>query len=164
MNARHSLAFFVLVCAAALPVGSALASASLTGTLAAYRVATTDQGVEEFLPADNARPGDLIEYRLVYSNAGDQPIQNILITDPVPIGTRLDPPSASKPETGRVEFSIDGGKQFQPWPILLKSRAPDGSEKLTEAKPEMVTHVRWGLEGAIPPEGEITLKYRTVIK
>jgi uncharacterized repeat protein (TIGR01451 family) len=164
MATRHCFAIFILMSTVVVSFGLASASASLTGTLEAYRVVITDEGVEEFLPADNAHPSDVIEYRLVYSNTGDEPIQRVLITDPIPMGTRLVPPSASKPESGRVEFSIDGGKQFQPWPILIKTRTPDGGEKITKATPEMVTHVRWALDGAIPPDGGITLTYRTVIK
>lgn len=164
MATRHSLAIFVLISTVTVWAGLAAASASLTGTLEAYRVVTTDKGVEEFLPADNAHPSDVIEYRLVYSNTGDEPIQRVLITDPIPFGTQVLPPSASKPEAGRVEFSIDGGKVFQPWPILIKRQTADGDEETVEATPDMVTHVRWALDGAIPPESGITLTYRTVIK
>ena len=164
MANRHSLALFIVVLGVCGSFGLALASANLTGTLQAYRVVVTDEGVEEFLPADNAHPSDVIEYRLVYANTGDEPIQNVLITDPIPIGTKLVPPKASKPEGARVEYSIDGGKNFQPWPILIKTRDRDGKEKVVEATPEMVTHVRWALSDAIEPDGGITLKYRTVIK
>jgi uncharacterized repeat protein (TIGR01451 family) len=148
----------------AVSFGLASASADLAGTLEAYRVVITDQGVEEFLPADNARPSDVIEYRLMYSNHGDQPIRNVLITDPIPAGTKLVHPSASKPAAGRVEFSIDGGKKFQAWPILTKKINENGEEEVVEATPDMVTHVRWALDGAIPPDGGVTLTYRTIIK
>ena len=164
MGTRHSLALLLVAFGVAAAFGLASASANLTGTLEAYRVVITDQGVEEFLPADNARPSDVIEYRLTYSNTGDQPIQNVLITDPIPIGTRFVHPSASRPKTGRVEFSIDGGKSFHSWPVLIKTQTEDGEETVVEATPEMVTHVRWALDEAIPPDGGVTLTYRTVIK
>lgn len=164
MATRHSFALSLFAFGVAVSFGLALASANLTGTLEAYRVVITDEGVEEFLPADNAHPTDVIEYRLVYSNTGDQPIQNVLITDPIPLGTKLVHPSASKPTTGRVEFSIDGGKSFKPWPILIKTKTPAGDEKTVEATPDMVTHIRWTLDDAIEPDGGITLTYRTVIK
>ena len=164
MATRHSLALFVVAIGACVSFGLAQASANLTGTLQAYRVVVTDKGVEEFLPADNAHPSDVIEYRLVYTNAGDEPIQNVLITDPIPIGTKFVHPSASTSEAARVEFSIDSGKNFQPWPILIKTKTPDGKEKVVEATPDMVTHIRWALSDAIQPDGGITLTYRTVIK
>ena len=164
MAERHVLAVCVLALALAVSAGVAAASANLTGTLEAYRVVVSDDGVEKFLPADNARPKDVIEYRLTYSNAGDEPIQQILITDPVPIGTQLLNPAAPQPKTARVELSIDGGKNFQQWPIMVKKTNDKGEEKLVEATPDMVTHIRWTLTEAIRPKGGITLTYRTVIK
>jgi len=164
MAKRHVLALCVVALLLAASVGMASGSANLTGNLEAYRVVVNDEGVEKFLPADNARPKDVIEYRLIYTNTGDQPIQQILITDPVPIGTQLLNPSARHPEAARVEYSIDGGKSFQPWPILVKKTTENGEEKLVEATPDMVTHIRWTLTKAIQPEGGITLTYRTVIK
>ena len=164
MAERHVLVLFVVVLGLAVSFGVASASTNLAGSLEAYRVVVNDEGVEKFLPADNARPKDVIEYRLIYTNTGDQPIQQILITDPVPIGTQLLNPSARHPEAARVEYSIDGGKSFQPWPILVKKTTENGEEKLVEATPDMVTHIRWTLTKAIQPEGGITLTYRTVIK
>ncbi len=163
MSERHLLALFAVVLGLAVSVGLALASANLQGSLEAYRVVVTNEGVEKFLPADNARPQDVIEYRLIYKNTGDEPIQNVLITDPVPIGTRLVHPS-SQIKAGRVEFSIDGGKNFQAWPILIKKTGADGRETVVEATPDMVTHIRWALNQAIQPDAGITLTYRTVIK
>jgi uncharacterized repeat protein (TIGR01451 family) len=164
MAERHVFAVCVLALALAVSAGAAAASANLTGTLEAYRVVVNDDGVEKFLPADNARPRDVIEYRLTYSNAGDEPIQQVLITDPVPIGTRLVNPAAPQPKNARVEYSIDGGKNYQQWPIMVKKTGENGEEKLVEATPDMVTHIRWTLQEAIRPMGNVTLTYRTVIK
>jgi uncharacterized repeat protein (TIGR01451 family) len=164
MSVRHVLILCVLALTLAVSAGVATASANLTGTLEAYRVVVNDKGVESFLPADNARPKDVIEYRLTYSNAGDEPIQQILITDPVPIGTQLLNPAAAQPKNARAEFSIDGGKNYQQWPIMVKKTDGNGDEKLVEATPDMVTHIRWTLTEAIRAKGNVTLTYRTVIK
>jgi uncharacterized repeat protein (TIGR01451 family) len=164
MPGKYFLVVFVVVLGLIVPVALAAGSANLTGSLEAYRVVVGDKGVENFLPADNARPTDTIEYRLVYTNTGDDPIQNVLITDPIPIGTKLVHPSALHSKTGKVEFSIDGGKNFQPWPILIKKTTEDSKETVVEATPDMVTHIRWALTQAIQPDGSITLTYRAVVK
>jgi len=138
--------------------------ADLAGSLEAFRVVMNEEGVENFLPADNARPSDVIEYRLTYTNKGDKALQNISITDPIPFGTVFIDASATQPDASQVEFSIDGGKAYQPWPILIKKTTKDGKEEFVEATPDMVTHIRWALNQSIEPEQRITVAYRTVIK
>ncbi len=164
MSERHFLVLFAVVLGVVATAALALGSANLTGNIQAYRVVVADKGVEDFLPAENARPSDTIEYRLVYTNSGDEPIRNVLITDPIPIGTKMIHPSATQPKAGKVEFSIDGGKNFQPWPVLIKKTTEDGKETVVEATPDMVTHIRWALGDAIQPDGSITLTYRAVVK
>jgi uncharacterized repeat protein (TIGR01451 family) len=127
-------------------------------------VIVTEDGQEDFLPAERARPKDVIEYRLTYKNDGTDPVQSIFITDPIPSGTEYIEASASSPDRGRVEFSIDGGKSYSDWPIEIVEKTKDGREKVTRATPEMVTHIRWTLTDTFTPEHEVTVSYRTLIK
>ena len=157
--------FAVLVLVLGLTASIAIAAGgNLAGSLEAFRVVVTDKGVEDFLPADNARPNDVIEYRVTYTNTGDQPVQNIFVTDPIPFGTEFVHSSATKLKTGDVEYSVDGGKTYQPWPILVKKTNENGEEEMVEATPDMVTHLRWALTKPIEPKQGITVTYRTVIK
>lgn len=163
MIEKRFFAAFLLVLG--LTASMALAAGGdLAGSLEAFRVVVTDQGVEDFLPADNARPSDVIEYRLTYTNTGDQPIQNIFITDGIPFGTEFVHPSATELKTGGVEYSIDGGKTYHSWPILVKQTNESGEEEMVEATPDMVTHLRWALSEPVQPKQGITVTYRTVIK
>ncbi|UCH83880.1 MAG: DUF11 domain-containing protein [Candidatus Latescibacterota bacterium] len=166
MVEKRFFALFVFVLVIGLTVSAALAadSAKLTGNLEAFRVVVNDEGVEDFVPADNARPNDVIEYRLTYTNTGREPVQNIFIMDPIPPGMSFVHPSATEPADGRVEFSIDGGKTYQAWPILVKQTNDEGVEEVVEATPDMVTHVRWVLTDTFQPEEAVTVSYRTVIK
>ncbi len=163
MIEKRFFAVFLLVLGLTASMAFA-AGGDLAGSLEAFRVVVTDQGVEDFLPADNARPNDTIEYRLTYTNTGDQPIQNIFITDGIPLGTEFVHPSATELKTGDVEYSIDGGKTYQAWPILVKQTNENGEEELVEATPDMVTHLRWALSEPVQPKQGITVTYRTVIK
>lgn len=164
MVEKRFFALFVLVLGLSLSTAFAADDAKLSGSLEAFRVVVTDEGVEEFVPADNARPNDVIEYRLTYANTGGEPVQNIFIMDPIPPGMSFLHPSATQPDIGRVEFSIDGGKVYQAWPILIKQTTKEGVEKVVEATPDMVTHVRWVLTDTFQPQDEVTVSYRTVIK
>ena len=159
--------FFVvsaLVLSLSMSLALAAEDSGLTGNIEAFRVITAKDGSENFLPADKAGPKDVIEYRLTYINKGDDPVRNIFITDPIPSGTEYVEASASQPEDGRVEFSIDGGRTYHTWPIEIKEKMKDGREVVRNATPEMVTHIRWTLTETFTPEHKITVSYRTLIK
>jgi len=47
---------------------------------------------------------------------------------------------------------------------MVKKTDEKGEERLVEATPDMVTHIRWTLTEAIHPKRDVTLTYRTVIK
>ena len=154
----------VLALAATQPHTSTAKGPDLIGTTEAFRVVSTERGGETLVPADKASPQDVIEYRLTYKNDGAGPVQNVAISDPVPAGTRYVARSAKLSGRGRVEFSIDGGKAFHEWPVPLVQKTPDGREVVTQAPPDMVTHIRWVVDGAFPSRNEITASYRTTIR
>lgn len=155
---------FVLVLALFLSPAAASKDQGLTGSLEAFRVITTEDGRENFLPADKTQPKDIIEYRLTYKNNGKDPVGHIFITDPIPSGMEYIEASASQPVSGRVEFSIDGGGTYQHWPIDVVESAKNGRRIVTRATPQMVTHIRWTLTDTFKPQHEITVSYRTLIK
>jgi uncharacterized repeat protein (TIGR01451 family) len=163
MVARRSSIVLALVLSLLAPLVLAASENTLTGSIEAFRVVTTDNG-EDFLPAEEASPNDVIEYRLTYKNTGEEPVRNIFITDPIPAGTEYVSESAAAPANGEVEFSIDGGKSFHAWPISLKRLDRDGNDREIEATPDMVTHIRWIVTDTFKPDGEITVSYRTTIK
>lgn len=147
-----------------MPVAHAASADGLTGTVEAFRVIAAGDGKETFLPADEARPSDVIEYRLTYKNSGIDLVRSIFITDPIPSGTKYIEASASQPIKGRVEFSIDGGRTYGTWPIDIIEKTSDGRQVIKRATPDMVTHIRWTLNETFKPEREITVSYRTVIE
>ena len=136
----------------------------LAGNVEALRVIQNANGREAYVPADEAHPQDVIEYRLTYTNTGDASLQNIFITDPIPNGTEYPVRTATKPQEGTVEFSVDNGKSYHAWPILIKKTAENGEEIVVEATPDMVTHIRWTLSDDFEPDSAITLSYRTIVK
>ncbi len=160
---RFSVAL-ALVLSMSMSLAAVAKDDGLTGSIEAFRVIVTEDGKEAFQPAQKAQPKDVIEYRLTYKNSGEDPVQNIFITDPIPSGTEYIEASASEPEKGRVEFSIDGGKSYRNWPIEIIQKTKSGHETVTKATPEMVTHIRWTLTDTFTPEREITVSYRTLIK
>lgn len=148
----------------ALPLFATAKGSDLTGNLEAFLVVLDAEGDEALIPAESARPRDVIEYRLTYRNTGDDSVCNIFIMDPIPSGTVYVPASASLPTAGQIEFSIDQGKTFHPWPIVVVEINSDGREIRTEATPDMVTHIRWVIAETFSPETAVTVSYRTTVK
>jgi uncharacterized repeat protein (TIGR01451 family) len=143
---------------------AAVAGGPVTGTIEARKVVVGERGEELFLPADEARPQDVIEYRLTYANSGGAAVHNVSVVDPVPAGVRYLEKTAQAPGSAEVQFSIDGGKTFHAWPVRFKKVAADGREAWADATPEMITHIRWTLSGGLEPEGEITFSYRARVE
>jgi uncharacterized repeat protein (TIGR01451 family) len=164
MVPRRAIIVFALV---AVVFGSAVFAAAqepLRGNVEALRVVTQENGRVVFLPADEARPQDILEYRVTYANTGETTLRNVTIVDPVPVGTEYIVRSATRPNEGAVEFSIDGGKTYHRWPIRIKKKDAKGKEVEVEATPEMVSHIRWIMTSDFEPETEITFTYRAIVK
>jgi uncharacterized repeat protein (TIGR01451 family) len=136
----------------------------LTGFIEAYRVVVNDEGVERLLPAEKARPNDIIEYKLTYKNNGTAPLHNIVITDPVPAEAAYIAESALLPQGVRVQFSIDEGQSYHAWPVKVLIETADGEQVWKEAAPEQVTHIRWALDEDIDPDQGIVVSYRASVK
>jgi uncharacterized repeat protein (TIGR01451 family) len=164
MVPRRAIFVFALV---AVVFGSAVVATAqepLRGNVEALRVVTQENGRVVFLPADEARPQDILEYRVTYANTGETTLRNVTIVDPVPVGTEYIVRSATRPNEGAVEFSIDGGKTYHSWPIRIKKKDAKGKEVEVEATPDMVSHIRWIMASDFEPETEITFTYRAIVK
>jgi len=134
-----ALAFVALVAAPA-----ARAQGGVTVELTASRVTKT-QGRDVLAPAEQARPGDLLEYRALYRNDGKVEARGLAATLPIPRGTRYVPGSALP---RRVEASLDG-RTFAPVPLTRKVRTADGRVVTREVPASEYVALRWPL-GALP--------------
>ncbi len=142
----------------------AAANGELVGNLEAFRVVVTNDGEEKFLSANEAGPSDVIEYRLTYKNDGATSVQNIFIMDPIPAGMNYVGLSATEPDIGRVEFSIDHGQTYHSWPVKITRELKNGKTEVVEATPDMVSNIRWVITDEFKPKNTITVSYRTEIE
>ena len=78
----------LVLAVAAFPAASQQANPLVT-QLEARKVVRGADGKESFAPADNAKPGDVIEYVATYRNTGKQPIRNLEATLPIPHNTEF---------------------------------------------------------------------------
>jgi uncharacterized repeat protein (TIGR01451 family) len=160
---RRAVTLLTLLAVVAV-AGVALASGPLTGNIEAWKVLVAEKtGEESFVPAGEASPRDLIEYRLTYANTGASAVRTVSITDPIPAGTEYVVRTATHPDGAAVTFSVDRGKTFHAWPVQVQ-RIVDGREVWTDAPASMVTHVRWTLNDELAPAEKVNLAYRAVVR
>jgi uncharacterized repeat protein (TIGR01451 family) len=101
-------------------------------------------------PVTETSPGDVLVYRLRATNVGLAPAHDARIDDPIPAGTVL--VRESLPGTARrLQASVDGGKTWQAYPATVSHRRQDGAIVQVPAPAEAYTHLRFHLEGALPP-------------
>ena len=138
--------FRLFACAAAVAAGVSLvataarADNTVTVQLTANRV-TKAQGRESLVPAEQARPGETLEYRAVYRNDGAAEARNLAATLPIPRGTTYVAGSASP---ARVEASLDGNR-FAAVPLTRVVRGADGRDVVREVPVSEYRALRWPL-------------------
>jgi len=140
---RSTLAL-ALAMAAVAAASVAHAAGGVTVELTANRV-TKSQGREVLAPAEQARPGDLLEYRALYKNDGKSEARGLAATLPIPRGTQYVPGTALP---RRVEASLDG-HTFAPVPLTRKVRLADGRTVTRDVPVSEYVALRWPL-GALP--------------
>ena len=160
----RSAAFLSVLMAGLITSLVAFAADPITGTIEARKVVTSDKGQEQFVSANEVRPQDVIEYRLTYANNGAEVVHNVSVTDPVPAGVHYVEKTAKNAANTRVEFSVDSGKTFHAWPVKVTKKNASGKDITVDATPDMVTHIRWTLNGDLKPKGEVQFAYRAMVK
>lgn len=116
------------------------AAGDVSVVLTARRITVVD-GKETKSPAEQARPGDVIEYRAEYRNDSASPVRQLAATLPVPNGMEYLPRTAA-PQT--LLASLDGTK-FEPVPLKRRMRLADGREVTREVPAAEYRYLRWPL-------------------
>ena len=100
-------------------------------------------------------PGDRLLFTTRYSNTGTRPVQNFVVTNPLPGPVML------VAEEGRgYSVSADGGKT---WGQLGTLKVPDGKGGLRPASAADVTHLRWVIP-SIAPGASGKLEYHAIVR
>lgn len=104
-------------------------------------------------------PGDVIVYRLRFTNQRPDSVRQVVFQNAVPAGLEYVAGSAGADRTDvTVEFSVDGGATYSDAPqteVMV-----DGRPETRPAPPETYTHIRWTLSGWLQPQQELTAEYR----
>lgn len=111
-------------------------------------------------PDSVALPGDVVEYRLVFTNTKDFALKNVVFQDPIPAGLSFVAATAkSTREDVTVEYSVDGGKSWSAQPLV---QVVENGKRVTKpASPETYTNVRWRVTGLVAPGASVEAQFRT---
>ena len=104
-------------------------------------------------PPAQVVPGDRLVYSTRYRNTSAEPVEDFVVTNPLPAAVTL-------AADGAFEVSVDGGSTFGPLASLSLALA-DGATR--PAGLADVTHVRWTIARLAPGE-EGTLSYSAVVR
>jgi len=114
------------------------AQADVTVALTAHRV--IQKGGREVLePGDQAFPGEVLEYRATYRNAGDAGVKKLAATLPIPDGMQLIANTASP---RGVLGSLDG-RTFATLPLHHTVKLENGREVRVEVPASEIRFLRW---------------------
>lgn len=146
---------------AALPLILVIGNAHAQGVsaeLAALRVSTTANGQETLQPAREAKPGDLLEYRVIYRNTGTATASRVEATLPIPRDTAYE---ASARELA-PQASLDG-KRFEPTPLTRSITLPDGRKAIEPVPLAAYRWLRWPL-GDLAKNQSTTVRARVRVQ
>jgi len=149
MTVRSSIHIGRLLLALSLLLIPAAIASPLELRLVAAKITTDSEGKEQRIPAEAAKPGDLIEYRLFCSNNGPTALGSVKPVIPVPPGMTLVENSA----VPAAEMFSRDGKDFVPVAAWIKAKE----------KPAAIRALRWHLPSLAPGQTQ-TLSIRTRVQ
>ena len=139
----------------ALPA-SAQEAAPQALVVTALNVTATEAGRDA---GGSISPGDVVEYRLTFTNVRDAAALGVVFSDPIPAGLIyvIDTAGADRADAA-VEYSIDGGESWSAAPMVEVEDA--GERVLRPAPAEAYTDIRWTLNDPVAPGARVTASFR----
>lgn len=150
---QRTLACALVAVASFAPV-LAHADGDVHVTLQAARVTMTNSR-EVLVSAAQAKPGEILEYRAVYTNDGKRDVRQLMATLPIPVGVEYLPRTAAP---AVVLASLDG-KSYAAVPLTRKERTADGRDVIRAIPASEYRFLRWAV-GTLPAKQARTVKAR----
>jgi uncharacterized repeat protein (TIGR01451 family) len=147
---------------ALLLAGTAFAGVELTAEALTEIKSTNETGEEvtELVAANKVVPGDEVIYTIHFVNKGEEPADDVVITNPIPqhmVFTSV----GQSPRGAAVEMSANGGSQYgQPGQITVA----DAGGGVRPANATDFTHVRWTFKEPLEPGAEGSVSFRAQLQ
>ena len=121
-----------------------------------------ENGVEQtrLVEATRVLPGAEVLFTVTYTNTGDEPAENVMITNPVPDHMVYVDASASD-DNATVMFSVDGGASFAAAQDLLVT---DENGVQRPAVADDYTHVRWIVDNDVASGASGAVQFTAVVE
>ncbi len=100
-------------------------------------------------------PGDRLLFSTAFTNTGAKPVQNFVVTNPVPAAVSVAPDSAAA-----LQVSVDGGKS---WGRLASLTLANGKGGRRGALATDITHIRWTIP-VIAPGASGKVEYHAIVR
>jgi uncharacterized repeat protein (TIGR01451 family) len=127
----------LLAGSAAMPLANAAGDAVET-RLEARKVVVAADGRERLVPAEDAKPGDVIEYVATYRNTGSTAVRDLQATLPIPSNTEL---LAGSARPANAKASLDA-QRFDYMP-LMRGAVRDGRPVVEPVPAREYRYLRW---------------------
>lgn len=148
----------VLALAALTPPASAQVAAPQALTITAMNVTAQDANRDDS-DTGVSMPGDVIEYRLAFTNHTDGAVSDVVLVDPIPAGLVFLPGTVTASrEDLRIEYSIDDGASWSESPVVDVD--VEGETVTRPAPADAYTHVRWTVTGSVNPGARVDARFR----
>ena len=123
-------------------------------------VVVNENGESEnrLVAVESVIPGERVFYTITFTNVGDEPAENVVITNPIATELTYVEGSAFGPGMD-VQFSVDGGATFAVAAELTVTE--DGEARA--AGPEDFTHIRWVMQGELNTGSQGTARFAAVL-
>jgi uncharacterized repeat protein (TIGR01451 family) len=144
----------------AQPAAASVKQEAVKINLTQGKVIKGGDGKEQFVDAATVKPGEVIEYRAVYTNRSKKPVSGLVATLPIPSGMEYVPKSAHADGHAAEAATVDG--RYAPEPLMRKVKLADGRERLEPVPYSEYRSLRWTL-GQLPADGAAIVKARAQV-
>jgi uncharacterized repeat protein (TIGR01451 family) len=108
-----------------------------------------------------ARPGDVLGYSLAFTNLTSAQVTHVQFVDPLPAGLVYRTGSARANKSVRIEYSIDGGKNWSVEPMVVVIE--NGHRVVKPAPREAYSHIRWTVAEPMAPGAQVTAAFEAEV-
>lgn len=137
----------------------------VSGDIKAFIVTQDKDGTEKIRTAQEAAPGEVMEFQITFTNEGEESVTGIKVVDSIPENTLFISDSQGSDVSANFEVSIDGGQSYESEPVRRVETQADGTQVEVIIPADQYTHVRWVANDALASDGgQHRFSYRVSIK